>query len=263
MKEHFSLDSKFRKEQAINYIVETFQRNKILDFVFENFGCLKQHIYINTFNKDFTSFNPSPANQHSNYQKGTETIYNLLFEMNVQAFNKTQKSLEELEYLIPVQIRKSKLHLIVSFNTFERRVINSSGDNFVILDRKNSENSYIEIIKDSLPTGITFVPTDLNKGIKELWKEDKIKAKFLKHLRSSSVSTEVMMEDDNLKDKLPDLYNEALTNPLEKNVFVLVEEKTDIGRFTTEPMKGKISISRYAKNLDSVNDLVISVLDKN
>lgn len=263
LKQYFEI-SELRQDNLIKKIINNFSKNQIIDFSFANFGYLKQHIYIVSPNKEIKSnWIPLPPNYINDTLTEDKKAHNLLFTTVYDVFNSTKNIKENVHFYVPVQIRKFEKYLILSVNILERSLSNLEGDNLVLLNKRLDEQTYIEAIKESLPKGITFVESDLNKGIKSLWKDDYVDAAYVKFKKSKSTSTEAMDETNTLKVIYPEIYKKIMESPIDKEVLSVLHEKVAIKRFSIEPCRGKISINRFPETSTAIVELVDLILLKN
>ena len=263
LKQYFDI-SELRQENLIKKIVSNFSKSQIIDFSFNNFGYLKQHIYIVSPNKEIKpDWTPVPRNYINNALLEEKKVHNLLFTTVYDVFNATKNRKESVYFYVPVQIRKYEKYLVLSVNILERSLSNLEGDNLVLLTKRIDEQTYIEEIKKSLPKGTTFVASDLNKGIKTLWENDYIDAAYVKFKKSKSTSTEAMDEANTLKVIYPEIYKKIMESPIDKEVLSTLHEKIGIKRFSIEPSRGKISINRFSETNTAIVELVNLILSKN
>lgn len=263
MKHHFGI-SELKREALIKEIIKTFSEANILNFCFDSFGYLKQHIYIVSPNKEIKSnWIPVPENFVSTISLNGKKHHNLMFTVVYDVFNATKNKKEHINFYLPVQIRKFENYLVLSINILERSLSNYTGDNLIVLTKRLDENVYIDRIKKSLPKDITFVSSDLNKGIKSLWEEDYVDAAYVKFKKSKSTSTETMDETNTVKVIYPEIYKKIMASPIDKEVLNVLHKGEGIRRFSIEPSRGKISVNRFSENDTAVIELVNLILSKN
>ncbi|TPN84054.1 hypothetical protein [Aquimarina algicola] len=263
LKQHFSLNE-VKREKLIIKIMTSFSEAEIISFCFQNFGFLKQHIYVVSPNHKLQSnWTPVPKYFVSNAQIEGQKAYNLLFTATYDVFNSSKNQKEQIHFYVPTQIRSYEGYLIISINILERSISNYNGDTLVLLTKRLDESMYIDQINESLPKGISVVSSDLNKGIKALWHEDYVDAAYVKFKKSKSTSTEAMDEANTLKVIYPDVYQKIMASPIDKKVLKVLDKTSVVKRFAIEPFKGKISISRFSDTNNAIVELVNLILSKN
>lgn len=266
IKEIFNLDEYKEKQSAlIERIVETNSTDIISNSLFENFSLLKQHVYL----YDFLGVFPLDWLSKHPYLYSTQTvtsshiIYNLLYPISFEFFNKTKNELQSLKFLIPVQIHKKGLKLIIHINILERDIASIIEDKIVSTTRDNNDDTILNSVIESMPHTVRLTKADLNKGIKKLWEDDEVDAFKVKFKKAKSTSMEVMDEDKLLKRDMPEVYNELIKTPLIQNTFRVLKQKNLINYFVVDPTKGIFYFSVYPQNQAGIYDLIDLVLKHN
>jgi len=265
LKDYFDISGKHQND-TINEIIETYSFEQIFEFVYTNFGYLRQHIHVFDLNKEITvKWTPCPNEFKKEEVFNNYKVYNLIFNASYKVINISTGEIDELIFHLPVQIWLNKLKFIVRINTLERNPNDYYEEKVIVTNKDLNEDLIINKIKNSLPQGITFVTCDLNKGIKALWEEDFIDCHSIRYRKPNSVSTEVMDEDDTLKNKYPELYKQIMLSPIDNNLFKILGENGDkiISHFKIEPTTGKLSFVKFPANTDSIADLLEIILSKN
>lgn len=263
VKESFELD--IVGQAAILNQVSQRGKNEILDFAFANFGFLHQHIYLFDLSADPNGhWEPLENQLYSTSRDGDWGVYNFIFDVNYVVVNGQNGNREELKFQYPVVAHVSADKLIIKINTLERSVSDYFEDRVFLISKSITEPNIVDSIKDSLPIGIAATELDINKGIKTLWEEKFIDAAYAQFRKSKSTSTEAMDEDNLLRDVYPEEYELIMRSPIRKNVFrILTRSDEFLSNFTVEPSLGKLSITKFANHVNSVDKLIKLILNKN
>lgn len=248
-------------------IVEENSKEQIIKYAFDHFGMLHQHVYVVELNNEIpTNWKPPLTYFISKKVDSTgNRIFDLLFEMQYSYYDTRAKDQDYLLFYWPVQFKVYKNFLVIKFNTKENSLKRYFNHPIFPLAKNLNEEGILEIIKDLLPNGTTFVPTDLNKGIKKLWADDLVDAQYSQFKDSKSTSIEAMDEDNLIKATYPDKYAKMILAPIDKSIFHVRQNNGHIfiPKFKIEPKKGKFAVTRYSDNVESVNALVQEVIDNN
>jgi hypothetical protein len=266
LKSIFNLNE-FKETQPnlINRIMESGNVAALTQTVFDNFSLLKQHVY--TY--DFRGSVPANFLSAHPYFKSTSTaggqqIYNLMFPVIVDFYNKDSKAEESIDYLLPVQIRRRGTCFIIAINILERD-ISSLLDNKIVGVKKNTEdidilNSFTESAR---PHNIQLSPCDLNRGIKDLWHTDDIDASKAKVRMAKSVRTEALHEDLLLKRDMHPEYLNIIKDSVGTTTFKVLKENHSVDAFVVDPTKGIFNFAVFPKQHLATSDLVDLILSKN
>lgn len=266
LKSIFNLQEfKERQSELINRVTEGNDEAILTQTVFDNFSLLKQHVYIYDFRgtvpTNFLSVHP--------YFKSTSTaggqqIYNLMFPVIVEFYNRDTKTEEAIDFMVPVQIRRKGTRFIVAINILERDM-STLIDNKIVGVKRNMEdidilNSFVESAK---PLGIQLSPCDLNKGIKDLWHTDDIDATKAKVTMAKSVRTEVLHEDFLLKRDMNAEYLNIIKDSVSRTTFQVLKHNHSVDAFVVDPTKGIFYFAIFPKQHLATSDLVDLILTKN
>jgi hypothetical protein len=119
------------------------------------------------------------------------------------------------------------------------------------------------ILNDINPYGV-LSPMDLNKGIKELWKQDTIDALEVQYLRDKSTTKETMHENYTFKRQYPEEYQKAIRAPLLKAIFkFLTKDKSYSSHFVIEPIFGKITFPTFPKDRECNQNVIKKIIEFN
>lgn len=263
LKENFNSD-KVRKNNVIDDILNQNSNNVLQNFIFDNFGALKQHIYMFRLNHPIpNNWTSDENNLISIVQEGNTTTFNLAFNSNTNVFSFESNQMESVVFRIPVRLIIQDDIVTIKINKQESQV--SKYFNFPVkfLNKVTSEKDILDMIKESLPDGITFIPLDLNRGIKRMWEDDYIDSFYSSFKNDSSTSTETMDEHMLLKEKYPELYESIKHKPINRSMFTILDNQSLIPNFVISPLSGIVSISTYPKSIDAIDELLDMILNFN
>jgi hypothetical protein len=265
LKEVFNLNEyKERQAELVERIIETYSVAIINQTVFNNFSLLKQHVYLFDFLGTIADswLDNHPYFHSKNKISNSHSIYNLLFPVTIEFFNKTTRNIQNIEFIIPVQINKKNTKLIIHINILERDVSTIIGDKVISTTRDFNDDTILNsIVQSANPARLT--KSDLNRGIKKLWEDDEVDAFKVKFKKSKSTSMEVMDEDKLLKKDIPTVYNELIRNPLIQTTFKVLKRNNLLNYFVVDPTKGVFYFSIYPQHHNGINDLIDLVLTNN
>ncbi len=267
LKQEFGLVGVNQKD-AIAEVVDNNNQNIIRNFIFDNFGYLHQHIFIYDLNNPIPgNWSPDRSLLHSTAHSGNNKVFNLLFRIKYSLFNPAGGGEQELLFDCPAQINLRDNTFIIKISTLERTVGKYFPQQVYAMGKDMDESNIISLIKNMLPAGINLETCDLNKAVKYLWDKDFVDAGYIKHRKSKSIATQAMDEDNLLKKIYPLEYTEIIKDPLDRSIFLVIDKTIDISdyisRFSIEPTRGKITITRYADKNESVNNLLNKIIENN
>jgi hypothetical protein len=266
LKEVFNLtDSKERQAGLLSNIIKSNNATIINNTVFKHFSLLKQHVYLYEFKGalDDNWLDKHPSFLSMQKMTNSHSIFNLLIPVKYEGYNKTKGSMEEFEFVVPVQIHKKKTVLIIHINILERDISTITTDKIFSPKRDiNDENILANIIPFANP--VTLFKYDLNRGIKQLWHIDEVDAIKIKYKKAKSTSQEVMDEvNSGIKKEMPLIYAELIKTPLRHATFRILKQKNLINFFVVDPSSGIFNFSVFPQHLNGINDLIDLVLTKN
>lgn len=265
LKNHFEVANQ-HKNHVIREILKTRKDTEVLDFVIKSLNYTKQHVYL----YELTSGRPDLSMPimggvepiSSDGKDGISTVKYFL-ERNSDIIDTSDFKPGVFINYWPVSICYSKKMIMVKITTMEHKIEEYDGVKIIDLKNKLSEADLkAGIVQDLIDSGLTFRPIDLNKGIKFLWENDLVDAKYGRYRRANSTSIEVMNENYTLKKAMPELYKEMMQSPLEKNIFAHedgYDENNLPSHFTVEPESGIVSFTLYPPALDA-NDNVLNLI---
>ena len=164
-----------------------------------------------------------------------------------------------IDFLWPIRIELHQNYSLVRFVVMEKDVGSYFDQEIMVRGKSLSE----ETVTASLLVDGTVGPADLNKGLKELWHQDKIDASRIRYKEPDAVVTRSMDEEKGLKKTSPDKYEELRKFPLHQTVFIPYKGFTEVGSFSADPTRGFIGFSRYFKEGASGDELIRQILKNN
>lgn len=268
VKEEFNPDETNQVE-IIQEIVNNNSSDIIKKFAVDNHLNTKQHVYFYSLSSSFirTAFNLNNLDLVLQEELFENSIYYFKFLPKIEYDVVLGSPFEEtiLNFIQPVTVCVSQKILIIHATIMEKNIDYYFGDRKVYeANKTHGEDQIIQKIIEHFTNFFVVEPLDLNKGIKELWKNDVIDSKYAKWKKSHSTSTEQMDEEFTLKQKYPALYAELVTSPLNRTIFKNITDIDDIcSHFTIDPTKGYLTITIYPGSLSQVNNVINKILANN
>ncbi|OCB73640.1 hypothetical protein B0A79_19990 [Flavobacterium piscis] len=258
-------ESKERQAGLLNIISRSYTTDDLYSIVFEHFSLLKQYVYLYEFKGalDDEWLDKHPSFISKQKISNSHSIFNLLIPVTYEGYNKTQRDVQEFNFLVPVQIHKKKNILSIHINLLERDIATITSDTILSPRRDiNDEKILASITPYANPTHL--YKYDLNKGIKKLWHENEIEAMKVKFKKAKSTSQEVMDESDfGIKKEMPKEYAELIKTPIRQTTFRLLEKENLVNFFVVDPTTGIFNFSVYPPYLNGINDLIDLVVKNN
>lgn len=269
LKSHFQIGNQ-PKHLVLADILSNHAESAIFDFIVANLNFTKQHVYVYELVSGRPKINTPILNNvepvSSDGKDGTTTV-RYFIETNSDIIDTSVYKPGVLTNYWPVTINYSKATVIVKITTMEHKTQEYGGVQIIDLGRKLSEGDVKKGIEQSLiDSKLVIKPIDLNKGVKYLWENDKVDAKFGRWRRANSTSSEVMNENYTLKKAMPDVYKEMMGAPLERNIFAFedgYDDKNLPSHFTVEPETGIVSFTLYPPSVDANDNVLDLILSNN
>lgn len=262
LKDYFDLN--MPKNQLINHIISANGETIVRDFIYNNFGMLKQHVYLFELNNVIPNgFSFRGITIYSDTSTSvTRTIFTSYYTEH-KVYNYNQRILESIMFLVPCKIVFTRNYIAIYLNIQENQPSSYFSDKVSSLGKTIDDRYIIENIKDSLPSGTTFTPLDLNRGLKYLWEHDEIDGRFVGRRENESLVNETMDEDKLFKVTYPDKYEEVKTMVLTKLSFRSLNGSILISKFVTKPVDGFVSFNIFPQTITSIDDLIDLILQHN
>lgn len=265
LKTIFNLTNSKERQAGLLISITNTHTTKILnDIIFDNFSLLKQYVYVYEFKGVLKDDWLDKYQGFISRQKLTNShsIFNLLVPIVYEGYNKTKGSMEQFNFLVPVQIHKKKTVLTIHINILERDISTITKDKIIGATRDLNDEA---ILKTIIPFAnpINLFKYDLNKGIKYLWHIDEIDALKVKFKKNDSTSHEVMDAGKLIKKQMPLLYAELIKTPVRHTIFSILKQQNLVNHFAIDPTLGIINFSVYPPYLNGTNDLIDLILANN
>lgn len=253
-----------RKDRLINELLESNSIEELSNFTIDHFGILKQHVYIFELNNELVNnWNFDLLNVERIYQEEDKKVFSISFTSETSIYNYETGSAEIIKFKVPVKISVKNTKFIVSINIQESKVSKYFNGKVSFLKKLTTDKHFIEQIKEALPNGTTFVPCDINAGVKRIWEDWVIDAALSTFKNANSTTIETMDENSLLRATDPDLYNEIKLKPLNRSYFKILDNQSLLPNFVVQPMKGIVSFNNYPNNANGINELLNLIINSN
>jgi hypothetical protein len=232
------------------------QFDTIAEFVDENVQYCKQHIYVLSHSGDAELPESIPDGEQVLASK-THALY--LARTTIQVVKLDPPEYDSIDFLWPVRIERSSHHVLVRFVVLEKAISSYFDRDVIVRGRSLSEESIVASLRVDGTLGIT----DLNRGVKALWDNDKIDAIKVKYTKPGSTNTQTMHEAKGLKKYDRKAYADLLKYPLSMSIFETHDEFKHIEHFAADPTMGMIGFTKYFKEGENGNELIRQILKSN
>lgn len=261
------------QDELIKSIIEQHDERAILNFSFDNFDYSKQHIYL--FKHDINDLSSLPESllkniesQFRNLDESSLTFFYWLdLRYDVILINPIEQTFIDFKW--PVKVVIDKGLIIITFAIIERNIklllkqIYKNRKSF-ITGKNIEEQSIVNLFTKELRNFGNVSPYNLEKGVKELWKNDIVDAVYVNYKKSKSTSVEYMDEELTLKEQYNTLYEEIMYAPLYKIVLKFLIDIDKYGdHLTVDPSIGVITLSTFSKSKERPINAIRKILEKN
>ncbi len=259
-------DLKGTKEEICFVVANQRKSDEVKQFLYENLSCCRQHIYVFSHSTPLNSLpNFAIPDGEDIYRIKESNHVNVFYLIRLQYSVVLREPLEEttLEFLWPVRFDFTENHLIVRFVILERNIgTYFSGRPCYMERRSTDEKTVLQIIRDEAQD--TFHPTDLHKGVKQLWDDGFMDSPKAQYKKTISTASEAMDEERGIKEHNPEVY-EILTDSVLLNTLFVIPQKDgfSVSGFSMEPAKGYINFPRYTENIGDTDHVVSEILRHN
>jgi len=263
LKDHFDLN--MSKDQLINHVILTSGETVVRDFIYNNFGMLKQHVYLFELNNAIPSgfnFRGLTIYSDTTTTSGTRIIYTSYYTEH-SVYNFATDTKDTIKFLVPCKIVINRNRLAIHLNIQENQPSSYFSDKVRSLGKTIDDKHILENIKGLLPSGTSVTSLDLNRGLKYLWEHDEIDGRFVGRRENESHVNETMDEDKLFKVTYPDKYNEVKTKVLTKLNFRSLNSSILISKFVTKPVEGFVSFNIFPQTITSIDDIIDLILQHN
>lgn len=254
-------------EELLEEIVRNAKDIDIFEFTRNNLGFTKQHVYISTHDIEKLGELPEHLLTENTIRSTENDIieYWDLYDVTYKVYLQEPYEVVNLEFKWPIWIVISNSIIAIHFTILEKNIQSYFDERAVLTARKSvEEKDIIELIVTQLSNYGIIEPYDLNKGIKELWKQDIIDALEVQYRKSKSVSKETMDEEYTFKKQYPGEYEKAIQAPLKKSIFKFIRNKNKYcDHFTIDPSLGKITFPTFSKKKEHSQNVIRKILELN
>ena len=254
-------------EEILKEIVRNVQDADIFEFTRNNLGFTRQHVYILTHDIEKLDELPEHLLTENTIRSTENDIieYCDLYDVIYKVYLQEPYEVVSLEFKWPTQIVISNSLIAIHFTILEKNIQSYFGERKVLTARKSvEEKDIIALIVTQLSKYGIIEPYDLNKGIKELWKQDIIDALEVQYLKSKSTSKETMHEEYTFKQQYPEEYEKAIQAPLIKCSFKFISNKDEYcDHITIDPSSGKITFPTFSKEKEHIQNVIRKILESN
>ncbi|HMU10510.1 MAG TPA: hypothetical protein PKC54_10915 [Ferruginibacter sp.] len=256
-------------EDVIDAITGNKTQKAIKDFVYANHDFTRQNIYLFTLNNNFNR-GALPAKFPFPTEKDAavngEHIFFCLPQTTFSVYLSNPTDKEDLLFYQPVIIRVKNKHLIIQYTKLEKNV---NAHYLPAREAKkasedNSEEQTLAQILTFFEHAYTVTPNDINKGIKHLWHIDDLDCHKISWRNPHSISTETMDGTLTFKQKYPAEYKKIILTPISGSIWkYLLNDDYLCEGFTSDLTAGHISITRFPKLPNQVNNVITKILANN
>jgi hypothetical protein len=240
--------------------------DEIVAFVDEYLACCKQHVYV--FSRDRKIEKPpkigSPEGEKA-LETGEDKVRSALYlfwcEYTVVLGDPMER--RKIKFLWPVRLELAKETVIFRFVVLEKNIASHfEGRTYYTAQKAIDEETVLEAFFDAW--GGPLNSTDLNKGIKELWKTGNIDCTRTQYKRPLSTVTETMDEARGIRQYNKELYETLATSPLFNSQFVVTsKEFSTVSAFSIDPSKGRVAFPRYTEESGDTDHVIREILKHN
>ena len=257
------------KGDVITSVTSKALEENVIDFVYENIGLTKQHVYLfshrfrrssefpDTFLKDY---NPEKvASPHG----GTEHFYLIPLEFHYVAGSPPVEGTEL--FLWPVRIAVRAKILIAYLTTMEKDISTYVQLHPIHKVKRTLQNEQVlRILIETCGGSPLLTRLDIHRGVKHLWETNAIDASQVSWKDTHSTHTDSMDSEFLLKKDDPSAYREASKAQLLKTVFKVVDKKQNWPElFMIDVGNGEIGFPRFNKDEKAVENVVGEILKFN
>lgn len=267
VKEHFEQTG--NAVDVIEAITGDGSQQVVRNFAFDKYSYTKQHIYIYDLDLNFSldRMDGFPLEIVTTKNEGNGVFKFLCFgkvTYNVILNNPLEST--TLKFFQPILIVATKKSLQIHFTKLEKNVSSFFDEDRAAI-RTSQTNNEAEILQEIIThfnEHYALTPTDINKGIKNLWDKDFIDCKKVQWRRNNSVAMETMDEQYLYKSENPVDYKETVKKPLVKTSFkYLKEDEYFCDDFDADPGVGQLNIPKFPKNENQINNVITEILSRN
>jgi hypothetical protein len=226
---------------------------RIGEFVDNQFGCCKLHVYVFSYAKPI-AIPQSIADGERVSQDGKHALYLSRVKYAVMLRNPPEET--TLEFLWPVKIELLAKYLVVRFIVLEKNASSYFDRPTYVAGKSLTEKTVLAGIQTA-----ALVPADLNKGVKKLWEDSYLESTRSNFKKQFSTSSETMDEEKGIKEHYPELYAIMQKAPLYTTIFEVKDDNSTVESFSADPSHGIIGFTSYSAKGDT--DAIIKKIISN
>lgn len=268
LKDAFDVDGALLKSEMLEDVTARFNSQTIRTTCIENINFCKQHIYIydllSPFNRALFDIRQFPLENATHFFDGANLKIKCLPTIEYRAILKDPYQTVNLRFLQPITITVTRNKVIVQTVIIEKNISSYVGGRKVLDVQKSNNTDFTDLILQFFSRNYAIRPSNINRGIKRMWADDKIDSRYVKFKKNRSTATETMDEEYTVKSQYPDVYNQLINAPLNKTLFkYLLHDEEMISHFTADPSNGELSITIFSDNENQIRNVIDEILRNN
>jgi hypothetical protein len=250
------------REELCREVAQHRPATQITDFVVQNFGCCRQHVYAFSHElgpKGVTL--PTTILAGGRIRLSGRSAYYLSKTTNqIALIGRNPITRSSISFLRIVKVEVTAHHVLVRFVTLERNIEAHVGEAFSMISRGKKED---DVLADLVAP--EWTKCDLNAGIKALWGDDFFDATKIKFKKPHSTSAETMDEDSaGIKNNSPEVYTSLADCPLHDCLFMIpASHNLSVSVFASVPTRGTISFVRHSAVAADTDSVIRKILEHN
>lgn len=253
------------KEELCLSIAGNRRMAEIGEFADEYLSCCKQHVYVFSHKgtlSQLPEINLPDAEKvrETSARSQVQMLYLIKFEYIIILFDPLRE--ERLGFLWPVRLDFTSKHLVVRFVILEKN-IRYRFDTYVSR-RGVDEKTILQTLQNSVHKELQLAPTDLQKGVKELWGQGFMDCFRVRFKKKISTASEWMDEEKGIQKYNYSLYKEIEKSHLFNTMFQVSEQAgSSVSVFSVDPPKGYIVFPRYSEAKGDTDHVVNEIIRLN
>ena len=270
LKDHFQLDG--TQAEMLKVLRKQYNTSSVQMFVNQNFGYLKQHVYIIRLTKPCsvsrfnTGVQPFPLGIAFH---GVPPIRSYISFPIVKYTGFYEAAIGykrfEVDFWQPTKLEFIDDYTVVYYAGIIEKNVSAyvEGVKKAFNVQKSNNDDFLDVIlKYFAPYGPSLC--DFNKGIKSLTDSDTLDFLAIKYKNTYSLTHEVMDGSKTFKKVYPKEYIALISKPIQKSNFrYLKEDQTLIQHFSADPCQGTINVPIFPDHLNQVSNVVTEILRNN
>lgn len=258
------------KAEIVDHIVEESPQGDIENFCRINHGRTKQRvILLNNLSGKLKGFgDPLLGTAAPIFLRRTSQTLEEFYLLSVSytAVVGPPYTEQTVNFLWPVAVEVNSATVRLTFTIIEKNIGTylAGATNAYGVRKDIDEEGVINLLVAALDDPANVERSDINKGVKQLWAEDKIDAIQTKWKGAKATLTETMDGKFLMKRDDRPAYERAIKAPLLKTVFhTLVADVKFPGLFSVVPSEGELAVTRYPDDAEEMANVVRAILSAN